>query len=117
MTAVMRHVLVIAILVGCGSPSSPKAPAPEARTVAPAAAPPVAAPKPEPLPPGVPDTVAGRHLAWVLDVLAHGGALDRATAEAHFDPSFLAQVPVDQLIATFAQLATQFGPIKLLGVE
>lgn len=127
--AAMRPSILIALLIACSAPPArPVAPAPApapapavpatgsptAATPPPAPAAPAPAPK---LPPGVPDTVAGRQLAWVLDVLDHGGKVDAATIEAHFDRVFLDQVPVDQTITVFVQLAASLGNAKVVDVQ
>jgi beta-lactamase class A len=57
-----------------------------------------------PLPAGIPDTPAGHKLAWVLRAIEAEGKVDKAEIEATFAPSFLAQVPADQLTTVMAQL-------------
>ncbi len=57
-----------------------------------------------PLPAGIPDTPAGHKLAWVLRAIEAEGKVDKAEIEATFAPSFLAQVPPDQVTAVMAQL-------------
>ena len=97
------------------------------------ASPPSAATKPKPLPvaakpappaeptfsfPGAPDTPVGNQLAWVLGTLVNRhGKTDRAELEAHFAPSFLAQVPSDKLVGIFAQIADQVPGLTINTVE
>jgi len=75
--------------------------------------PPVTQPPPPPAPakvtfPNVPSTPVGDQLAWVFDLLAHRqGKVDKAEVEAHFDPSFLAKVPAEQLVGVLAQVAAK----------
>lgn len=112
----MRRAILILLATACGS-SAPRAsappPAPPPGDAAPAPSPDAAPAAAIPLPPGVPDTETGHQLAWVLDRLAHGGVVDAAAVEAHFDPTFLDKVPVAQTIATFAALAKQLAPLTL----
>ena len=104
---------VVATWIGCGG--APPAPRPPGPVVA--ARPAGVAPA-KPRVAGAPATPAGDQLAWILDVIgARHGALPRAELEAHFDPSFLAQVPADQALASFAELGAQLGELVLGEVE
>ena len=107
----LRIALVVATSA-CGAPPSPARPV--ARTgvaTAPVAAP-VAKPAYE-----LPDTPAGRQLAWMLGVLdARHGEVSRDEVEAHFDPSFLAKVPAIQVIAIASQLAPDFAGAHVVKV-
>jgi hypothetical protein len=62
------------------------------------------------------DTAAGRQLAWVLDVIARGGAVEAAALEAHFAPAFLAGRPIDKLAAAFAELAQHLARMTITRV-
>jgi hypothetical protein len=55
------------------------------------------------LPAGVPDTVAGHQLAWVLASM--NKVPTAAEIEPHFSPAFLEQVPLAKLVATADQVA------------
>ena len=106
-----------AFLLGCGSGAPPPEPrgTPSPRpSAATASSPPsaIAAPAPSPatLPAGIPDTPAGRQLAWVL------ASMNSVPAEAditpHFSPAFLAQVPPAKLVETAGRVA-QGAPYAL----
>ena len=128
--AVLEQCLILASLVSAcgGSRSGGPAPGPAkpaaAEPGAPATpghaaeggetAPPAAAGTAQsPTAAGLPDTAAGRQLAWVLAAMHKGAAaLDDATLEAHFAPSFLAKVPASQLRLVLAQL-DQAGPFTV----
>jgi hypothetical protein len=71
--------LAIIILVACGH-RSPR---------------PVAAPQP----------IAQQQLAWLLEVMAHGGVVDESTIALHFDAAFLAKRPASALTKAFVELA------------
>ena len=109
----MRPLLCALVLAAC-SHRPPVATPPAATISLPEPAP---APPPLPLPEGVPDTVAGHQLAWVLDVLARDGSVEKPALEAHFSPTFLAQVPADKLATAFAQLASHVGGMKIADVK
>src|ERR1700733_14698050 len=116
----MRAIAVIPLLVACHSaaPVAPATPPP-----APARPPPIAPLPPPPVAatpefPGAPATPAGHALSWVLDgVVNHHGKLERAEIEAHFHPSFLAKVPIEQVLAVSAQLGDQMADIALTKVD
>lgn len=85
-----------------------------------APAPPLTAPAaPSPaapaLPAGVPDSATGRQLVWVLAAIAHPPSA--ADAAPHFAESFVAQVPLSQVAALFAQLSQQLPPLTIEHVE
>lgn len=58
---------------------------------------------PAALPPGVPDTTAGRQLAWVFTAM--NGVPTEADVVTHFSPVFLAQVPPPRIIEMASQVA------------
>jgi beta-lactamase class A len=93
--------LFAASLLGCAvgagrpAPQGAASPAPSAASLAPVAIPPRAA--------GVPDTPAGRQLAWVLAEL--NGAPAEGDIAPHFSEAFLARVPPAKLAAVTAQVA------------
>ena len=62
-----------------------------------------------------PATPAGARLTWVLAAL-NGAPVSVADANANFTTGFLAQVPVAQLQAVFAQLAAA-APWTLMGLD
>lgn len=115
-TIARRSVLLsLSLLSACASRTAPApTPAPEPT--------PIAAPEPAPaasepaLPPGFPDSPEGRQLAWVLATIRGGGKVEAADIEAHFHPSFLAQVPPAAAQAVFGQLAAQLGAFTVEGV-
>ena len=107
----MRAVLV-ALLVACGAPPSPKPVQPVATLGVATAPASVAVP-----PTNLPETPVGRQLAWVLAMLdGKRGEISRAEVEVHFDPSFLAKVPADQVVAISAQLAPDFAGARVTRV-
>ena len=66
---------------------------------------PVASPVASPAP-ALPDTPAGRQLAWVLDQINGDAAtLQPAALTDRFSATFLSNVPADQIIAVLGQLA------------
>jgi beta-lactamase class A len=94
----IRHAIVCAVVIGCGGGQTvaPPPPAPKPVTAA-------AKPAEPALPAGMPDTPAGRQLAWVLRTVANG-EVDHAQLVDHFAASFLASVPEDQLRAGVSHL-------------
>jgi beta-lactamase class A len=105
----MKFVVSVAIasfffVSGCGGAARP--PASVAAPASARVAPPAVVP---PLGPTAEETVE-----WALATLAAGGQLSAAEIEARFAPSFLAEFPPDQVAATFAALASQLGPVKVL---
>jgi beta-lactamase class A len=117
----MRFVLLVRIVVivclgfACGSPATPKPVEPSS----PPSSPPV---EPEPAPPaavkasfpGVPDTVAGEHLAWVLDAIVnHDGTVAEAEIAKRLHPKFLAAVPADK----FALVSKSLVALRPLAVS
>lgn len=91
--------LVALTVGGCGS--EPSEPTPS--TSATASASPVSLP--------FPDTPAGRQLEWVIGAMNAGAKLTDAEISAHFSPSFLEQVPAEQLRMALAQVALN-GPLR-----
>lgn len=66
----------------------------------------------------IPDTAAGRQLAWVLSKLdPNAGQPSFDEVNQHFSAAFLAQIPAEQMAPTIAQLAAEIGPISILGFE
>jgi beta-lactamase class A len=106
----IARLLAVLVLASCGDNGPPPARPTPSKPAPPVADPPDPGPAEAtlPLPAGFPDTTAGRQLAWVVDVIAkRSGAVDVAEVEKHFDAAFLAQVPADQTVAVFGQLAQQ----------
>ncbi len=104
----MRALALALVIAACGKDSAPPPP--------PNPAPPPAAKLP--LPAGVPDSPAGRQLAWVMDaIVAHHGTVDKKDIAQHFGPRFLAQVPADQLIAILGALSKQLADAKVSDVK
>ncbi len=56
-------------------------------------------------------------LRWVLDTVKAGGKITEADIAAHFDSSFLAEVPAAQLATVMAQLGGTLPPIELTATE
>ncbi len=107
------RVLLMLTLVACGASPAPKptvsVPSTPAAEVAPAAT---------GLPANIPDTATGRQLAWILGVLdGKHGAITSDEVKTHFDPSFLAAVSVDQVIAVAQQLAPGFAGARVAAVQ
>lgn len=57
----------------------------------------------------IPDSPAGDQLRFILRSLQPNGVPSAATAEEHFHATFLAEVPPQQIVGLFSQLATD-GP-------
>jgi beta-lactamase class A len=130
--SLLTVVVVGIILTGCGSAPTASPTASGTASAAPSAAASGASPAASPAAGGspsgaasaspsagptgpitLPTTPAGTRLQWVLDVINGGGAnLTPAQANEAFAPSFLAQVPVDQLIAALGQVAAA-GPFTV----
>jgi beta-lactamase class A len=112
--------LLAGLVIGCGgSPASP-APKPAAQASPSPGRPAPAAPAAptKPTYPGAPATRAGDQLAWVLDALVkRHGKLDRAELTAHFHKSFLAKVPIDQVLGIFEQVGPGLGEAAITSVE
>ncbi len=134
-----RHLallLVIALLAAAcgGDDDTPEAaerpsPAPTAVPATEEAPPPTPAPSPtapepsDPTPPEAPvaDTAAAAiddHLAWFVERLADPATLTREDIEARFAASFLAEIPVEAIIASTPQIvAGTEGPYTLADLE
>lgn len=67
------------------------------------------------LPAGVPDSPAGRQLAWVMAAIEHPPSA--ADTTPHFVPEFFGHVPLPQVVALFAQLSPQLSPLTVDHVE
>ncbi len=115
-TGLMRTIVLAGLLIACGGGAAP-APKPRAKPS------PVAKPAPAPAPvkptfPGVPETPHKDQLTWVLDALVtRHGKLERGELEAHFDASFLAKVPNDQMRKGFEELGQQLANLVIANVE
>jgi len=57
----------------------------------------------------IPDSPAGDQLRFILESVQPNGVPAADTAEGHFDATFLAEVPPQEIVALFSQLATD-GP-------
>lgn len=65
----------------------------------------------------LPDTPVGRQLAWVLEVInARAGEVSEAELREHFSVTFLAAVPPAELQATFAAIAADAAPLRIVEV-
>src|SRR5437764_58624 len=107
----MRTIVLAGLLIACGSP--PPAPRPVPPAPRPAPAKPAKA-----MFPGTPATPSGDQLAWVLDaIIKRHGKLERAELEAHFHPSFLAQIPADKALEIFGQMSTQLADLAIVDVQ
>jgi hypothetical protein len=121
--ALLGVVLLGALLASCGDSQRPAvAPVnPASSAIAATSAPATPDAKPdagapaEALPAGVPDTPAGRQLAWVLGALAH--APSEGDAEPHFTPRFFAKVPAAKVAELFAEVDAKLAPFALDRVE
>jgi beta-lactamase class A len=104
------RVLLFAVLIACGS-SSPK-------PALPPPPPPVApAPPAKATYPGVPQTTAGEHLAWLLDAIANKqGEITIADAEKRLHTKFLAQVPATQFVEVTKGLVA-LNPIEVTAAK
>lgn len=115
----MRVVLLFALVAACGSSAKPAAlpaPPPVAKPAPPPPAKPAAPAKASY--PGVPDTLAGEHLAWVLDAFANRkGKVTLAEVEQRFDAKMLAAISADQLVATMPMVANQLAGFTLVSVK
>jgi beta-lactamase class A len=108
----MRTLVLAAWLIACGGGAAP---------------PPRPAPPPAPAQPaapakamfhGAPATPSGDQLAWVLDaIIKRQGKLERTELEAHFHPSFLAQVPVEQTLQIFQSMSAQLAGLTIVEVR
>ncbi|HEY0250832.1 MAG TPA: Cpe/LpqF family protein, partial [Kofleriaceae bacterium] len=65
-----------------------------------------AAPPAKPVPVAhLPATPAGTQMQWVFDGLATPSKVDAAAIQSHFAPSFLAQVPAEQITGIFGEMS------------
>jgi beta-lactamase class A len=122
-SAVVVRVFVLASFVtacGSGSRSTQVQPASPAPVASSAADKPVAQTSPAPTKasfPGVPDTIAGEHLAWILNAIAnHDGVVAQADVEKRMHAKFLAAVPADKFVAISKSLVA-FNPIEVKAVK
>jgi beta-lactamase class A len=106
-------------LAACGGgAAAPVSPAPAAATPATPAAPATPAPPAKATFPGTPATPSGDQLAWVLDaIIKRQGKIERAELEAHFHPTFLATVPVEQARKIFEQMSPQLADLAIVDVQ
>jgi beta-lactamase class A len=112
----MRTALILAFLIACGS-SSKKPVEPVIPPPAPAPVEPAPAAPPKVTFPGAPDTVAGEHLAWILDAIVNKeGAITEAEVQRRMHASFLAQVPADKFVEITKSLIA-LKPVALTGVK
>lgn len=64
-----------------------------------------------------PDTRVGRQLAWLLDVIdTRGGEVSEAELREHFSATFLAAVAPAELQQTFAAIAADGAPLRLVQI-
>lgn len=67
--------------------------------------------------PGLPDTLAGEHLAWILDAIVNrDGVVATAEVERRLHAEFLAAVPAEQFVDTSKSL-TALAPFEVKSVE
>lgn len=106
--------LLLAALTACGGPSTPTTPTgptPTPESTGGGAPDPTTAVAP-------PEVIAGptaeESMAWVVKTIEDGGKATVEDIEARFAPSFLKQVPAQQVVDIFAALATQLPPVKEL---
>jgi beta-lactamase class A len=108
-------VLVAALGVACSDSDAPTS-ADAGAIEAPGSGSPDAGAEPDGL--NLPDTPVGRELAWLLDVInARGGAVSEAELREHFSAAFLAAVPPAELQQTFAAIAADGAPLRILQVS
>ena len=113
-TLLRSSFILVALIAACGG-SKPPASAP-APTPTPTPAP-TPAPAPKPAPPVAEGPTAEEALAWVVKTIESGTKPTVAEVEAHFAPSFLAQVPAAQTADIFVELGKQLLPMKPLKAE
>lgn len=66
----------------------------------------------------IPDTRAGRQLAWTIEQLNNGGAgLSRSDVESRFTDEYIEALPAQRLIETFATMSTSLKPVTLARLE
>ncbi|HEY5946758.1 MAG TPA: serine hydrolase [Kofleriaceae bacterium] len=117
-----RVLLLVSLATACGSGATTKPV--QATSPPPAASPapqkPVALAPPASTKatfPGLPDTVAGEHLAWILNAIANqDGVVTTADVEKRLHAKFLAAVPADQFVAVSKSLAA-LDPIVVKSVK
>ena len=91
--------IVVPLAAACGNEAPQSAPSSGTSSASPAAVP-------------FPATAAGRQLEWVVGKLNAGAPLSDAEITAHFSPSFLQQVSMDQLRSALTQVGAA-GPFRL----
>ncbi|HET6613855.1 MAG TPA: serine hydrolase [Kofleriaceae bacterium] len=102
---------VCLVIAACGEPAAK--PTPKAPVAAPATAPVEAAPEPVALP----DTAAGKQLAWILAAINEPeNKPTDADLKAHFNDRFLAAVPVAKMHAVIDGLAA-IGPLVVTEID
>jgi hypothetical protein len=66
----------------------------------------------------MPDTPAGRQLAWIFDVVNSRGPLPKASdVEERFSPEFLDVVPAMDLVGMFQQIRSDFAPLAIIEIQ
>lgn len=111
LSSVLSSLLVAALAACRGSSPPPSTPTPGAGSATPVAKPTDGAPAVAEGP------TAEESLAWVLSTIEAGGKPTVADVEARFAPSFLKEVPADQVVAIFGALAEQLPPMKQLKLD
>jgi beta-lactamase class A len=104
--AILRLVAAPLFLLACSSGSPDKL---AQTSPAASAAPPITSPAA----PASPDD----QLAWVVATINQNAPVSDEDIAARFAPSFLAEVPAEQVPALFAQLSQQLAPLEQVGVE
>ena len=118
MRAMRAVALLVSFLLACQSSATPvePKPAPAATPSQPASPAPVASAQPAKATyPGVPDTIAGEHLAWILTAIAHDGVVTRAEVDKRLHAKFLAAVPADKFIEVSKSLVA-FNPVEVTAI-
>ena len=117
--AVLVCLALTSVISACGSSPKPVEPAPIPAPPPRAVAPPIAPATPPPAAKatyaGVPDTIAGEHLAWILTAIANDGVVTRADVDKRLHAKFLAAVPADKFIAISKSLV-ELRPVEVTAV-
>jgi beta-lactamase class A len=105
LSVLLVTMLAVTPLFACAGSTSPRSASPPVSRAVAASPAVVAATTPvtPPLPPGVPDSPAGRQLTWVLGAMTSAPSESEVTA--HFTQEFLAKVPAPTVIGLFRQIA------------